>query len=78
MRVYDTALPQNAGHAEAMADNKGATRKVKSMLRQQMCIRLMYMAQSAGIHRSPFIDNYDADLMALGVTIHGPSQTAVQ
>ena len=70
LRIYDTAIEGNATHAEAMMMNQGQTKKIRTMLNQQMRTRLLVMANRGGIYKSPYIDQSDTDLLALNLTVN--------
>lgn len=75
LRIYDTAIKGNVAHAEAMLMNQGQTRKIRTMLNQQMRTKLMVMANQSGIYKSPYIDCSDTDLLALKLNVKDSSFT---
>lgn len=71
LRIYDTAIPKNHCHGEAiLVNSENAPRKTRSILAQQMRTRLMVLAQNSGIDKSPHIPANDPDLLALNISIN--------
>ena len=70
IRIYDTAMKCNTTHAEVAAIAAGPTKKIRKMVAQQMRVRLMTLAKSSGIFKSPYVGPADPDLLALKIEIH--------